>query len=148
MINFFHNIWHKPEQGKQQHQLSLRIRKLKRNMHATLQHLLKEQLVEPQQSTAIDNIVQYYLDQPNTTMSDLTHMEQLVNKFKLNVLSELQRCSSNNDTDWLKRKLRTFWLLLPDQVSAYNRAFYDRQLEPLITALAKTRHSYQQQLQH
>ena len=148
MFQFIHSIFHAKSSDGEDKQPASQLNHIKQTMNTTLQQLLSRQLIEPQQLVAIDNIVHHYLARRPNGDTDLTQIELLVSKFSQRVKTELNRCRNRHQSDWLKRKLRTFWLLLPSQDSGYNHRFYNRQLEGLILALGKTQHSYQQQLQH
>ena len=121
-----------------------RINNTKESFKTTLELFSSQRIIRPQNVRALCNIVDhYFIDQP-INEKNTRELEALANHISMTIAREINMTKSNADTEWVKRKLLNFSLMLPEQPKEYNRIFYRSRIKLLLKGLNTTRAKYVQ----
>lgn len=129
---------------KRQDVCAKRINNIKESFKTTLELFSMQRVIRPQHVKALCNIVDnYFVDQPINERNTRA-LEALANHISMTIAREVNMAKSNADTEWVKRKLLNFSLMLPEQTKEYNRLFYRSRIKLLLKGLNTTRAKYVQ----
>ena len=129
---------------KRQDVCAKRITNIKESFRTTLELFSMQRIIRPQHVKAMCNIVDnYFVDQP-INEKNTRELETLANSISMTIAREVNMTKSDADTEWVKRKLLNFSLMLPQQPQDYNRLFYRSRMKLLLKGLNTTRAKYVQ----
>lgn len=129
---------------KSQDVCAKRINSTKESFKATLELFSTQRIIRPQHVKALCNIVDnYFIDQP-INERNTRELEALANRISMIIAREVNMTKSDTDTEWVKKKLLNFSLMLPSNPLEYNRIFYRSRIKLLLKGLNTTRAKYVQ----
>lgn len=129
---------------KRQDVCAKRINNTKESFKTTLELFSIQRIIRPQHVKALCNIVDnYFIDQP-INEKNTRELEALASRISMTIAREVNMTKSDADTEWVKKKLLNFSLMLPEQTQEYNRLFYRSRIKLLLKGLNTTRAKYVQ----
>ncbi|MFT4928320.1 MAG: hypothetical protein ACI8WB_004439 [Phenylobacterium sp.] len=135
---------HQQEQRKRQAQYADRINNIKSAYKTTLELYSAQRVIRPSSINQFYNIINnFFVDQP-VNEHNVNKLETLANAIAITIAREFNLTRSDEDIEWLKKKLLNFAIKLPNNGNGYTASFYHRKLKMLINGLNATRASFVQ----
>ena len=138
---------HNEEQQAVYDQYATRVSDIKSVFKTTLELYAIQRVIRPasvKQFYAIAN--NFFVNQP-VNEQNVLKLETLTNAISITIAREFNQTKSEEDIEWLKKKLLNFAFKLPANGKGYTPSFYQRKLKLLINGLNTTRSGFVQQHQ-
>ena len=118
------------------------INDIKSSFKATLELFAMQRIIRPMHVSKIYNIVNnYFVDQP-ITKENVHKLERLANRISVTISKEVNMSKSDEDTQWLQKKMLNFSLLLPNSKIDYSKAFYSVRIKTLLRGVGCTKSTF------
>jgi tryptophanase len=130
------------ENLKKQDVYARRINVTKASFKTTLELFAMQRIIPPVHVNKVYGIINnYFVDQP-ITEENMRKLERLANRIAVSVAKEMNMAKSDEDTEWLKKKMLNFAILLPNNSTDYSKAFYSARLKCLLRGIGCTKSTF------
>jgi hypothetical protein len=130
--------------AKRQDEYARRISDIKLSYKTTLDLFSMQRVIRPMHVNNLYEIINnYFIDQP-ITEENTKRMENLANRIAITISKEVNMTKNDADTEWLKKKLLNFAVMLPNSKRGFNKSFYQSRIKKLIHGLNTTRSTFVQ----
>jgi hypothetical protein len=130
------------EQLKKQDEYARRINDIKASYKTTLELFSMQRVLRPVHVSKLYSIVNnYFVNQP-ITEENMKQLEKLANRVAITIAKEVNMSKNDSDTEWVKKKVLNFAILLPTKNTEYNHAFYSTRIKNLLRGLSCTKSNF------
>ena len=130
---------------KSQDNCAKRITNIRSSFKTTLELFAMQRIIRPKQVQALCSVIDnYFIDQP-INEKNTRELETLANRISMTIAREVNMSKNDADTEWVKKKILNFSLMLPSDRRDFNRIFYHSRIKLLLKGLNTTRSGYIQQ---
>jgi hypothetical protein len=127
------------EKMRKQDEIAKKVRDVKAAYRTTLEMFSMQRVIRPAHvSNYYDIIDNYFVNQP-LTEENADKMERLANRIAITISKEINLASDKSDTEWLKKKLLNFAVMLPSRTREFDKVFYQSRIKELLRNLSCTK---------
>ena len=130
------------QQLKKQQEYDKRIKTIKASFRSTLELFSMQRIIRPTHVSKMYNIVNNYFVGQQVNEQSMRNLEKLANCLAMTIAKEVNMSKTDEDTEWVKKKLLNFAILLPTQSKDFNRGFYNNRMKTLLRGLNTTKSTF------
>jgi hypothetical protein len=127
---------------KKQDEHAKRISDIKRSFKTTLDLFSMQRIIRPMHVDNLYAIVNNYFVAHPVNEQNIKRLESLANRIAITIAQEVNMSNSEEETEWLKKKLLNFAILVPKKGRDFNRNFYQNRITVLLRGLNTTKSSF------
>ncbi|MFT5164717.1 MAG: DUF438 domain-containing protein [Alteromonadaceae bacterium] len=135
---------HQQAQKKLQAQYGVRINNIKASFKSTMELYSLQRVIRPSNIKQLCAIVDNFFVDQSINEHNVRKLETLSTAIAITIAREFNLTKSDEDIEWLQKKLLNFTIKLPKIGKDYNQNFYQRKLKQLINGLNTTRANFVQ----
>ena len=128
--------------AKRQDEYARRITNIKMSYKTTLDLFSMQRVIRPMHVNNLYEIINNYFIDQHITEENTKKMESLANRIAVTISKEVNMTKNDADTEWLKKKLLNFAVLLPNNKRGFNKNFYQSRILKLLRGLNTTKSSF------